>query len=133
MTEHRCHPEADIQRAVVHLLRAVLPFGSIVQACNHEVRGSSDWARRQQAMAASMGAHPGFSDLIALLPSVDGRPGAVLFFEVKSGTGRPTERQQRFAAAVEGMRHRYFVVRSVDEALAAVQAAGVPMRARVWL
>jgi hypothetical protein len=57
----------------------------------------------------------------------------VLFFEIKAPGGRVSSRQQQFAAAVEGMRHLYFVVRSLDEALDQLRTAEVPLRARAWI
>jgi len=111
----RGHPEADIQRDVVQALRMALPRGSIVHASNNEIRGSSDWAKRQQAFMKSMGQYPGFPDLIVMS---DRR---VLFMEVKAPGGRCSQAQQEFASRVEGVHgHGFAVVRSVDEALAAL-------------
>lgn len=108
-------PEAEIQRDIVRMLRAVLPRGAIVHHSAHEVRGGSEWARNQQAMAVGMGVHRGFADLIVL------SQGRVLFLEVKAPGGRASTDQQMFCAAVEAQGHGYRVVRSSDDALAALQ------------
>lgn len=114
MTVARGHPEADLQRSIVHALRAVLPFGTIVHASNNEIRESSDWARRQQAMMKSMGQYPGFSDLLVL------SQGRVLFLEVKTDTGRMSAAQREFSANVARQGHGFAIVRSVDDALRAL-------------
>jgi len=111
----RGHPEADIQRDVVQALRAALPFGSIVHASNNEIRGSSDWAKRQQALMKSMGQYPGFSDLIVL------SGGRVLFIEIKTKTGSMSQVQRHFRASVESQGHCFAIVCSIDDALAALR------------
>jgi hypothetical protein len=114
------HPEADLQRQIVKALRTVLPFGTVVHACNSEVRGSSEWARKQQALAASMGVFPGFADLIVL------SGGKVLFLEVKTATGRASRAQMEFAAKIDTQGHHYALVRSIDDALSALRDARIP-------
>lgn len=111
----RGHTEADIQRAIVQALRAALPFGAIVHASNNEIRGSSDWAKRQQALMKSMGQYPGFSDLVVL------SEGRVLFLEVKTETGRASQSQLQFAANVDRQGHGFAIVRNIDEALGALR------------
>jgi hypothetical protein len=115
-------PEAAIQRAIVQALRLALPPGTIVHASCHEVRGSSDRARRMQEIHKGMGAMPGFPDLIVLAS------GRVLFLEVKTPRGHSSEAQRRFAMAAEGQGHGYAVVRSVADALAALAAHGIEHR-----
>lgn len=65
------------------------------------------------------GVPKGFSDLIAV------RDGRIYFLEVKTETGRPSEEQVRFLAA---MRDRYGcvaeIVRSVEDAVRAVEGTG---------
>ena len=111
----RGNPEADLQRSIVHALRVVLPFGAIVHASNNEIRGSSDWARRQQALMKSMGQYPGFSDLVIL------SEGRVLFMEIKTPTGSMSTAQRQFGAAVQAQGHGFVVVRGVDDAMAALR------------
>ena len=115
MVATRGHPEADLQRDIVRALRLALPFGAIVHASNNEIRGSSDWAKRQQALMKSMGQHAGFSDLIVL------SEGRVLFLEVKTQTGSMSLSQRQFRGAVEGQGHCFAIVRSIDDALGALR------------
>lgn len=122
MTQPRGHPEADLQRAIVHALRIVLPFGAEVHASNNEVRGSSDWARKQQALNRSMGQRPGFPDLMIM---VDRR---VLFLEVKTPEGRLSTAQREFQAFALTQGHGFAVVRSVDDALAALREYNIKTR-----
>lgn len=118
----RATPEADIQRAIVQALRLALPLGAIVHASCHEVRGSSDWARRMQEINKGMGALAGFADLVVLAS------GTVLFLEVKTSTGHPSQAQMRFAGLAEGQGHAYAVVRSIEDALDALAAHGIEHR-----
>jgi hypothetical protein len=119
------HPEADLQRHIVQSLRAVLPpRESVVHACNSEVRGGSHEARRAQAIAQGMGVVPGFADVIVMVA------GKVLFLEIKTPVGRASQAQMAFCNFVEGQGHHYALVRSIDDALAALRAAGIPTRIR---
>lgn len=120
----RGHPEADIQREIVSALRYAVPLGGLVHACNHEVRGSSDRDRLQQSIARGMGVMPGFSDLIVM------SGGRVLFLEVKTPTGYPSEAQMRFAAMVEGQGHAYAIARSPAEALDSLLLHGLKTRVK---
>lgn len=113
-SNQRGTPEADIQRAIVAALRAVLPRGAIVHHSAHEIRGGSEWARKQQAISVGMGVHRGFADLLVL------SQGRILFLEVKAPGGRASIDQQMFCAAVESQGHGYRIVRSVEDALAAL-------------
>lgn len=122
MTGARGHPEADLQRLIVHALRLVLPFGSKLHASNNEIRGRSDWARRQQALNASMGQLAGFPDLMIMAQS------RVLFLEVKAPEGRQSVSQREFQAFAESQGHGYAIVRSVDDAIAALREYNIKTR-----
>lgn len=122
MSASRGHPEADLQRAIVQALRLALPFGTVVHASNNEIRGSSAWARRQQALMKSMGQHPGFADLMVMAG------GRVLFLEVKTAGGKLSTNQRYFRHQMESEGHGFEVVRSVDDALAALRTHNFPSR-----
>jgi hypothetical protein len=64
---------------------------------------------------AAMGLRAGASDILVILP------GRVIFLEVKTPTGRQSPAQKVFQEIVESLGHEYRLVRSVDEALAAVK------------
>lgn len=60
---------------------------------------------------------PGMADILALVGD------RYVWLEVKTPSGRQTSQQKRFEAAVASIGGRYHVVRSVEEALAAVEEA----------
>jgi VRR-NUC domain-containing protein len=107
-------PEADAQRAIVQALRFVLPRGSIVHHSVNEITAGDRRAKVRQAILVGMGVHPGFADLIVL------SQGRVLFLEVKSKTGRLSPAQKDFRDAVQAQGFAWALVRSVDDALAAL-------------
>ncbi|HMQ94628.1 MAG TPA: VRR-NUC domain-containing protein [Amaricoccus sp.] len=118
----RRNPEADIQRAIVELLRVVLPRGAIVHHSRNEERSGGDEARRRQAIAVGMGIHPGFSDVIVLAG------GRVLFLEVKAPRGSLSAAQEAFRDDVLAQGHGWALVRSPDDTLAALAANGFRTR-----
>lgn len=115
-------PEADIQRAIVSLLRAVLPKGSIVHHAANEIASGGRAGRARQAILVGMGVHPGFADLVVL------SQGKVMFLEVKSSTGRLRPAQEAFRDAVTQQGFCWALVRSVDDALAALRQHGFATR-----
>lgn len=122
MTGGRRNPEADLQRQVVRTLRLLLPRGGIVHASINEERAGGERARKRQGIALGMGVHPGFSDLVVIAG------GRVLFLELKSKRGTLSEAQREFRDAVEAQGFAWALVRSLDDALAALLDAGIPTR-----
>lgn len=118
----RGRPEADIQRQIVALLRAVLPKGAIVHHAANEVGGGGRHARTRQAILTGMGVHAGFSDLAVLAE------GRALFLEVKSARGRLSPAQTAFRDAVQVQGFAWALVRSPEDALAALSAHGFRTR-----
>ena len=118
----RSTPEADIQRTIVSLLRAVLPKGSIVHHAANEIAAGGRAGHVRQAILVGMGVHPGFADLVVL------SQGRVLFLEVKSAKGRLRPAQESFRDEVMKQGFGWALVRSVDDALAALRQHGVPTR-----
>lgn len=117
-------PEADIQRAIVALLRTVLPRGSVVHHSANEITGRSRMDARKQAILVGMGVFPGFADLVVI------SGGRVVFLEVKSKTGAQSRNQSHFQQLVEAQGFFYALVRSVDDAKDALRAAGVALAIR---
>lgn len=116
-------PEADVQRSIVTLLRAVIPAPGMIHASGHEQPGRSrEWARRQ-AILKGMGALAGFPDLIVLAD------GVTLFLEVKAPGGSLSPAQREFRDHAQAQGFPWALVRSADDALAAVHAAGIKTRA----
>ena len=115
-------PEADLQRAVVQALRLALPRAAIVHHSANEVTESGPRGAKRQAILMGMGVFPGFADLVVLC---DGR---VLFLELKAPKGRLRPEQEAFRDAVQAQGHGWALVRSVDDALGALVATGLPTR-----
>lgn len=115
-------PEADLQRAVVQALRLALPRTAIIHHSANEVTEPGPRGAKRQAILAGMGVHPGFADLVVMC---DGR---VLFLELKAPKGRLRPEQEAFRDAVLAQGHGWALVRSVDDALGALVAAGLPSR-----
>lgn len=103
--------------AIVKWLELVLCPGAVIHASLNEEPSAT-----RRMLNAAMGACAGFADLVVI-----GR-GLLLFMEVKTDEGRQSDAQVVFQEAVEALGWRYVVVRSADEAVAAVRAAGFPTR-----
>lgn len=119
-------PEADAQRQIVAFLRAVLPLGAVVHHCANEAAGGGEEARKRQAVLVGMGVHAGFSDLIVI------SGGRVIFFEVKSRTGRLSAPQEAFRDAMQAQGLPWAMVRGVDDVAGALRLHGFKTRVRGW-
>jgi hypothetical protein len=115
-------PEADLQRAVVQALRLALPRSAVIHHSANEVTEAGPRGAKRQAILAGMGVYPGFADLIVLC---DRR---VLFLELKAPKWRLRPEQEVFRDTVLAHGHSWALVRSVDDALGALAAAGIPTR-----
>jgi hypothetical protein len=110
--------EREIQRSILAALRTIglrvvhIPNGA-------HLSGDAGQRFRQWGALLGDGAVPGFPDLLVM--TRDGRAG---FLEVKRAGGKPDERQLACHAAIIADGFPLAVVRSVDDALAAVTAWG---------
>lgn len=120
----RGNPEHDVQRAIVALLRVVIPAPVVVHHAVNSVGMSGKRAAVQGGILKALGVHAGFSDLIVLAQ------GRAVFLEVKSDKGTLRASQVQFRDAVQAMGFPWALVRSADEALAAIEAAGIETRAK---
>ena len=120
----RSTPEADAQRAIVKALRVALPRDAIVHHCANEVTEAGSRGAKRQAILVGMGVHAGFADLMVL------HDGRVLFFELKAPKGRLRPDQETFRDAVLAQGFGWALVRSVDDALAALADNGFTSRVR---
>jgi hypothetical protein len=96
----------------------LLPRSAIVHHSANEITSGERRAKSRQAILVSMGVYPGFADLIVL------SEGRVLFLEVKSETGRLRPAQEDFRDAVQAQGFAWALVRSLDDALAALADHG---------
>ncbi|MBC7163838.1 MAG: VRR-NUC domain-containing protein [Roseovarius sp.] len=120
--KHRGTPEADLQRAVVQVLRFALPKTAIIHHCANEVTEPGPRGAKRQAILVGMGVHPGFADLVVLCH------GRVLFLELKSLKGRLSPAQAAFRDAVQAQGQGWALVRSLDDALGALADHGFTSR-----
>lgn len=96
------HPEHEIQKAIVSLLKIEHVFHFAVP--NGEKRDVRVGARLKEE-----GVLPGVADLELVLP------GRVVFAEIKTAAGRLSPAQKAFREAVQGLGHPYVVWRSLDD------------------
>jgi len=120
----RSTPEADAQRAIVQALRFTLPRDAIVHHAANEIAAGDRRGQISQSILVGMGVHAGFADLIVICG------GRVLFLEVKSQTGRLRKSQEVFRDTVCAQGFSWVLVRSVDDALAALADHGFTSRVR---
>ncbi len=121
----RSTPEADAQRAIVQALRFALPRDAIVHHCANEVTEPGPRGAKRQAILVGMGVHAGFADLMVIC---DRR---VLFLELKAPKGRLRPDQEVFRDAVLAQGFGWALVRSVDDALAALADNGFTSRVQL--
>ena len=121
----RSTPEADAQRAIVQALRFALPRDAIVHHCANEVTEAGPRGAKRQSILVGMGVHAGFADLMVLC---DGR---VLFLELKAPKGRLQPEQEAFRDAVQAQGFGWALVRTLDDALAALADNGFTSRMQI--
>lgn len=117
--------ESHMQRMIVQSLRMALPHGWIVQATANKPRSVV-----QGAIEKAMGTTAGWPDLAlygALVTDEASTPFAG-FMEVKTRTGRLSEAQRDIHDRLRDCGFQVAVVRSVDDAIAAARAWGLPVR-----
>lgn len=131
--------EHAIHVSIARFLEIALPAGAIFYAVPNgghldaKVYTDAAGKRRRHSPAAYKlkreGLKAGVADLIIQDP-VEGSPWArVIGLEVKAEAGRQNPNQKDWAAEFTAANGRYFIVRSVEDAAAALQAAGVKLRA----
>ena len=104
------HDESILQSQIVQALSLHRIYAFMVP---NDAAGKISQAKAGRL--AAMGLRAGASDLLVVLP------GRVIFMEVKTPTGKQSKSQAIFQSVVEALGHQYALVRSVDEAMAAVK------------
>lgn len=110
----RGHEEREVQRAIVDALSG--PQWARRCFAFHVPNGGARHPLEAIALLRD-GVRPGVADLPVMLPG-----GRVLWLEVKRADGSLRPSQREFRDVCESLGHPYHVVRSVAEALAAVEA-----------
>lgn len=111
--------EQSLQIAVVALLDAVLPRGSIV---HHSPNGGGR-SRAEAGLFRAMGTRAGWPDLVVLCPGV--RP---VFIELKAGKGRLSDAQADMRDALLALGFGWRECRHEVEVIDALRAEGVRLR-----
>lgn len=115
-------PEADLQRALVKVLRMVLAQPFRISSTRNEVgRGGKD-GKIAQGIALGMGILPGFADLTVM----QGGRHFYLELKAKDGVLSPEQADFRDFCLAEG--HPWMEARSIDEALAGLESFGCKTR-----
>lgn len=112
--------EGPIHRTILQWLRTVLPDAIVHHSANEGVRGGFKGIR-DGANKKAMGQVAGFPDLLVLPWSHIGP----MLFEVKAAGNYADTAQKAIHARLEALGYRVAVVRSIDDARAALQAWGV--------
>lgn len=110
------HPEDDLQRFVVDLLRAKA-FPDVIWF--HPPNGGGR-SKAEAGIFKALGVLAGVADIVIIYAKA---PGA--FLELKSSKGSLNASQKAFKARCEGLGLRYAVARSPEEASAILWSWGV--------
>jgi len=111
--------EHDLQAALIKVLWLRARTQCFWFAVPNAGRRTMWGARRMQAE----GLTPGVADLCIMLPG-----GKVIWMELKTAKGRQSVPQKAFAKICQHLGHPYLMPRSLDEATAMLDAAGVLRR-----
>jgi hypothetical protein len=114
--------EGPVHQAILARLSFELP-GAIIHHSANELPIGTDAARRAVAKAKRNGMQPGFPDIVVVAPEAN-----VMFFEVKAEGGRESPAQRDLRLRAESMGHRWAVVMSQDDAVAALRQWGIAHR-----
>lgn len=123
----RQHPERDLQKQIVGFINRFVQNVVVAAVTNEEQARSKDPEARARFGAArrAAGVLSGFPDLTVWLPN-----GRVILWELKSDKGRLSTAQHLVQARLSELGHPVQVIRSLEEALAALAQAGVAMPGR---
>lgn len=103
------HPEADLQKACVDLLKIYEAQDRLVFF--HVPNGSQlANARRQGARLKALGVRPGVPDLVIVLPN-----GRTAWVELKSATGKLSDYQAGWGQTLLALGHHWAIIKSVTD------------------
>jgi hypothetical protein len=127
-TKKRGNPERLLQVQVVSYLRRALPDGNIVFSIENErhATGKGFVAARFQAARKASGIVSGIPDLCCIIP---GYP--CVWIEMKAERGRLSDNQHHAHERMRKAGQIVGVARSIEDAVAIMDEAGVPLRFRL--
>lgn len=111
-------PETALQRLIRQYVAAA-GFHSVHVPNGAVLSGGPEQRARQMGSLKRDGLMPGFPDLL-----IYGRGQRIGHMEVKTPRGRQEDSQKAAQAWLEGLGHKYELVRSVDDAAAALRTWG---------
>lgn len=123
----RGSPERDLQKQIVGYVNRFVQGVVIAAVTNEEQARSSDPEARARfgAMRRAAGVLSGHPDLVVYVPG-----GRVLLWELKAPKGTVSVAQHLVHARLAELGHPVQVIRTLEEALAALVRAGVPVPGR---
>lgn len=116
--KRRQHPEQDFQASLVRTLTAVLDGRTFFYA----VPNGGFRTRTEAAILIGQGVVPGVPDLIFI------HDGKTFGLELKAERGRLSENQKLIHGRMEAVGATCGTARTLDEALAFLEANGIPLR-----
>lgn len=114
--------EANIQAGVLEFLRVVAPDVFVFHVPNGGLRSKSEAARLKW-----QGVVPGVPDLVLVLPDIV-KGARVAFFEIKTDKGKLSDDQARVMHWLDDAGAPVWVIRSVEDARAALARLGIKTR-----
>jgi hypothetical protein len=122
----RAHPERDLQKQIVGYINRFVQNVVVAAVTNEEQgRGDAEQRARFGAMRRASGVLTGFVDLTVWLPG-----GRVLLWELKSDKGRLSVAQNLVHARLAANGHPVEIIRTLEDAMAALVRAGVAVPGR---
>ena len=112
--------EDPIHAAIAGYLRIALPRGAMFWATINEGKRTG----QEQGRIRAAGIKPGVPDLFVL------HAGRLIGLEVKSAKGKASDKQTDFADELRAAGACWHIVRSIDDAYAALKNEGVPLKVR---
>ena len=117
--------EHGFQTTVVDLLEVILPDNAVVTSIDHAAAAS----KATGALRKRRGVKPGIPDIwIVWSPDPDTQRVVLVLLETKTKTGPLSVEQQVWRDTLIALGVHWASPRSLEEAIAAVSAAGIPLR-----
>lgn len=122
----RAHPERDLQKTIVGYINRFVQNVVVAAVTNEEQgRGDAEQRARFGAMRRASGVLTGHPDLIVYLPG-----GRIALWELKAPKGRISTAQHLVHARLSELGHPVELIRTLEDAMAALVRAGVPVAGR---
>lgn len=122
----RQHPERDLQKSIVGYINRFVQNVVVAAVTNEEQgRGDAEQRARFGAMRRASGVLTGHPDLVVYLSG-----GRILLWELKAPKGTTSVAQHLVHARLSELGHPVEVIRTIEQAMAALARAGVALPGR---